>query len=434
MLRTVLHFAWKTAMTRERTTAVISSLVAVVILGAVVTAQPARTTPRDRLASLESDLRFQLDLRWRQDHGAYDERVAELESTLEAWRKSPQSENDMKLFAEWLREAIVRSLPGEPGELPATPSFGEKPTKEIVATATREKAQGPGVRSQESGGGSQDAKALGERGSDLSKPTGTHRAVMMPAHAEGAAERTPRVLARSRVEAGPLVRTQAPLEAKSQAEAAPLAKAASPLASAGPATEQSVTVHKMTVTENKGGVEKAAAPMKPVAVAAKVAKPVAAKPPLGRIFDPEAQTRRELGAERRAAKRVELNLAELNARIGGYHDGLDEVEAAIVAAKGAVSKEAATRLVGHVEELAGQYGFVRLYYEALTEDEREFVTAPRSMASTVTLVAQQCEGVEQAGGEDFLDASADDTGGELAKRLRAVADAISGDASDQEPQ
>ena len=57
----------------ERATAVVSTIVAIAILGAVVTAQQARAPQaggeRGGLASLESDLRFQLDLAFRTDGG-----------------------------------------------------------------------------------------------------------------------------------------------------------------------------------------------------------------------------------------------------------------------------------------------------------------------------------------------------------------------------
>jgi hypothetical protein len=135
----------------------------------------------------------------------------------------------------------------------------------------------------------------------------------------------------------------------------------------------------------------------------------------------------KVDAKSPATKPVDLNLAELNARIGGYHDGLDELDAAIVAANGDLSENAATRWVERLEELAGQYAFVRLYYDALTAEEREFVTSPRSMASTVTLVAQQCEGIEGAASGDFLESSDDNSRNELGKRLDAVAKAVSGE-------
>ena len=55
----------QSSTTGERVTAVLSTLVAIAILGAAVTAQQSRTPQADRLASLESDLRFQLDLAYR---------------------------------------------------------------------------------------------------------------------------------------------------------------------------------------------------------------------------------------------------------------------------------------------------------------------------------------------------------------------------------
>ena len=91
-------------MTRERATALLSAMLAIAILGAAVTAQPSRSTPSDRLARLESDLRYQLDLDSRLDRATFQQRSKALDSTLEAWRKSPQSQSDYELVAAWLRE------------------------------------------------------------------------------------------------------------------------------------------------------------------------------------------------------------------------------------------------------------------------------------------------------------------------------------------
>ena len=384
----------------ERTTGMVSALVAAAILGAVVTAQPSRTLPRDRLASLESDLRFQLELRWRQNRGTYNQRVAELETSLKAWQKSPQSEADANLMAQWLREAIVQSLPGESGELPPAPAFGEKPTKAIVAAATREKQAGRGgtlesaVRSQGSNARPNGAKQTNAH-AVAPNHSGVHRAVTMPARSQPAINPPTRVLASSSVERGTPRATPPSISSAKQTPApAPLAKAASAQRKAEPLrmanntapTEQSVTAQKV-----------------------------------------QAEAAKSSNVTERAAKPIEVNLAELNARIGGYHDGLDEVEAAVVAANGDVSEKATTRWVERLEELAGQYAFVRLYYDALSAEEREFVAAPRSMAATVTLVAQHCEGIEDAASGDFLESSDDSSRGELAKRLDAVAKAARGD-------
>jgi hypothetical protein len=387
----------------ERTTGVISALLAAAILGAVVTAQPSRISTRDRLASLESDLRFQLELRWRQNRRVYNSRVAALESVLKDWQKSPRSEDDAKLMVQWLRDSILQSIPGESGELPPTPGFGQKPAQAIVAAATREKdpagggSKETGIRSQKP-----ELRALGAQPANphaAAPQMRTHRAVTMPAQNPPTKQRPPRVLARSTVERG-TPRTTSPSSNARSLPPAPVATAASGKQKAEPfrmvdsvaPDEQSVTVQKIPAGDAK-------------------------------TLSANSQS----SAPSPATKPVELNLAELNARIGGYHDGLDELDAAIVAANGAVSEKEAILWVERLEELAGQYAFVLLYYDALTAEERDFVVAPRSMASTITLVAQQCEGIDEAESGDFLDSSDDESPSEFAKRLDAVAAAVSGE-------
>ncbi|HYO24770.1 MAG TPA: hypothetical protein VEQ85_07455, partial [Lacipirellulaceae bacterium] len=108
----------------QRVTALVSTLVAVALLGAAVTAEHPGPAPSNLLSSLESDLRFQLDLAFRGDGGALNDRLALLEATLAAWRASPQSPADEQLLAAWYRESIQRSMPGRAAELPAPPEFG----------------------------------------------------------------------------------------------------------------------------------------------------------------------------------------------------------------------------------------------------------------------------------------------------------------------
>ena len=111
-----------------------------------MTAQPSRTTPSDRLAQLESDLRYQLELGSRLDRAAFDSRSKQLEDALEAWRQSPQSRGDYELITGWMRQAILRSLPGESGEWPATPEFGAKRHEARKEVSTEENVENPEAR------------------------------------------------------------------------------------------------------------------------------------------------------------------------------------------------------------------------------------------------------------------------------------------------
>src|SRR5690606_35580208 len=72
---------------------------------------------------------------WRHDGRTRTARQAELEATLEAFEKSQKSLADVELLQQWLRAAVVASLPGESGEFPATPAFG-KPAVAVEPPAT----------------------------------------------------------------------------------------------------------------------------------------------------------------------------------------------------------------------------------------------------------------------------------------------------------
>jgi hypothetical protein len=138
------------------------------------------------------------------------------------------------------------------------------------------------------------------------------------------------------------------------------------------------------------------------------------------VYTPVPAERIALASPARPAP-VEVNLAELNARIGGYHDGLREIEAAVVAERQQMTAARVGELVSRLEELAAQYEFAKLYYELLSKEERQFVMAPRSLADTLRLVEQQRSRVEAAEGDHFSSTDESEET-ELARRLQAVAE------------
>jgi hypothetical protein len=361
-------------MTRERATALLSAMLAIAILGAAVTAQPSRSTPSDRLARLESDLRYQLDLDSRLDRATFHDRSKSLDHTLDAWRKSPQSPSDYELVTAWLREALMRSLPGESGAWPATPEFGANARvvrKEIVEDASR--AETPPT-----------SQAV------ATSKNGTQRTVVD----EKPVERRPQT--RSAV-----------TESDKRTRTAPSVSAAPVVpAEKAPAIEHSITQKPPSANATETEIAKRTAPT-PSQTAA-VYSEVTVTP---------------VAADTEPTKPVEVNFAELNARIGGYHEGLREIEAAVVADQDKMTVAAVAKLVGQLEQLAGQYEFVRLYYDALTREEQHFVMTPRSLAPTIELVERQRAHAEAAGEEDFFsanDSSKDES--DLAARLKDLAE------------
>ncbi len=114
----------------ERITAILSTIVAVVILAAGVTAQQSRSSRTDELVHLESDLRFQMESAFRLNPKQGAERVKQLEAVLATWREAPQTAADRRLLADWLLEATIRSMPGSIQSLPSAPQFGRSEVAE----------------------------------------------------------------------------------------------------------------------------------------------------------------------------------------------------------------------------------------------------------------------------------------------------------------
>ena len=88
---------------------------------------------------------------------------------------------------------------------------------------------------------------------------------------------------------------------------------------------------------------------------------------------------------------ISVNLAELRARIAGYHAGLRELSAAAVNAGEELTLSAATKLVAEFEELARQREFVSLYYESLTPAEQAAVAEPHPLQETAAVLVQAIE-------------------------------------------
>lgn len=115
----------------ERLTAFVSTIVAVAILAAGVTATQQQEFPGDDATQAVADLRFQLDMAFRHDARERDTRIAQLDSLVSAWEKSPKSADDQAMLFQWLQESAGRSLPGALAPLPALPVFSS-PAPPIV--------------------------------------------------------------------------------------------------------------------------------------------------------------------------------------------------------------------------------------------------------------------------------------------------------------
>lgn len=118
----------------ERITAIISTVVAVIILAGGVTAYQTNTAPVEDIVQLESDLRFQLEVAFKHDPNERAKRLVELSKVSRAWLDSPRSDADREQLARWLLESTIRSMPGSIDDLPKIPTFGAKPQPAKAAT------------------------------------------------------------------------------------------------------------------------------------------------------------------------------------------------------------------------------------------------------------------------------------------------------------
>lgn len=406
----------------ERMTTIVSALVALGILGLGVTAQPTGDGDGVRVESLESDVRFQIEMSWRHDGRTRTARQAELETTLAAFAKSPQSPADVQLLEQWLRAAVVASLPGESGEFPATPAFGKPavavqpptidspapapPTPAPANTPVKQAAQKPRdvelkpnqaytpprareirltprsqqAKTPESAESAPQrivaAKPVAPAPSPTPPPIQTPRQAAAPARTQDATPAPPAPAIAATQKPRPIEITPLP-EPQKQNETQPVEPVPSVVAEKTPPPEPTMVAPRKELPASATTiVEETPAPAPTL-----TAKPVAQVPT--------------------AEEPVTVNLAELNAQIRGYHEGLDEIDAAIVARRGKLSEGEIARFVVQLEQLAGQHSFVQLYYEGLSKSERRFVSAPRSLDETVDLVRSELAALNAAE-EDFL--------------------------------
>ncbi len=119
---------------------------------------------------------------------------------------------------------------------------------------------------------------------------------------------------------------------------------------------------------------------------------------------------------------VRINLTELAARIAGYHEGLNEIDTALLSLH-AEDISALKKHVHHLEGMASDFRFAKLYYEALTAKERRAVTSLRPMTATLAEVERRIDRTQAALSGDYLsdfDAGQQDGIGVLRQQLANI--------------
>ncbi len=266
-------------LSSERITAILSTLAAVVILAAGVTAHQSHSIPQNELVLLESDLRFQLEQAFRHNEGERDQRIALLERAMQAWAESPRNQEDQKLLGTWLLESTIRSMPGTTEPLPSLPEFGKPAAPHFEA-------------------------------SDPPEPVSEETAETDNTEADS--------------------------------------------------TETIEASHKELLINNL------AASTQEAASAEEVDEPLLTQT----VVEPEHPIE------------VKINLTELVARITGYHEGLNQIEMALLLAS-SPDIEFLEKQVNRLERLTRDFRFVSLYHQSLSEKERQAIDPPRSMDATL---------------------------------------------------
>lgn len=357
--------------TSERLIAVVSAFVAVAIIAVFGVAERTSDVPVTDLPSLEADVRMQFDLALRHDMPRYKRRVAALEAVIDAFILSPQDANDQQLLSEWFQQAIRRTMPGALKPLPPTPEFG---VTEPVDPPSPQPASRPAAAGELSGG----------------------EAVVSPEPVAEASRTRPQP-------------SEAPQIAR-QSVPAPTGERASEPTAAFPAADDIVSAPRApSVPANAGPLPTLADPP------AEQDSPMPAPVPSAEVsYVVESAP---------APVPVTVNLAELQARIAGYHAGLRNLEARITNAPTRFDLAAAAAAVAELELLAGQFEFVALYYGSLTAEESAGIATPRSPVAAARRLAVALESA--AGAEDDFDPF-DAAAAEACRKLRDRITAIAG--------
>lgn len=352
----------------ERLTTVVSTLIAAALLAAGVTAQQARTTRPSTLERLESDLRFQIRSAFRMTPIQAEQRLQKLDAVLKDYRLQPRNAADQRKLADWLAAATARSIPGTIKPMPAAPGFYEKQHPEqsrvVEAERTVERKQPAALSKKPTPVTAEEPVIALAPARQAEASFPEEISILKPRKTAETGERT-----RSRQE------TVEPPKLARMTEVSKTSRDAIKPASLNPPTSQFVSV---TPTQ----------------------------PP---------------------TTQIQVNLRELEARITGYHAGLDELQAVLIDPS-APTEQSIAKQIASLESLVSDYQFVKLYYESLNPEERRRVTTPRKLQEGVSTVRKQLQGLQKEVEADFLgefDLSLTKRLTALSKRLDALATQVS---------
>ena len=99
--------------------------------------------------------------------------------------------------------------------------------------------------------------------------------------------------------------------------------------------------------------------------------------------------------------KVTINLAELQARTAGFHQGLSDLETSLLETTRPTERQI-RHFCNELASLVPDYQFVKLYYESLSTKERGLVKAPRELGQLISQLRMQLDELQKEIDSDFL--------------------------------
>lgn len=360
-----------------RRTILLATVTALAVLGGMVAAPAAAQSDRSsELQQLVADLDYQLKLVAQFDRHASDKRRAQLAAAIERWNDSPRGEADFQVMQQWLRRAIRASMPGLPKNTPALPRFPEPVVEASVPPTSNPSASSP-------------AKSPAPKPSLAAKPA----APKVPeSESIATPPSTPKRVASPRKAAPPVAALPAPTRAVTKFKNTPRTPKPEALAAPAPAQVAAPPADRTPWPSTEWGNPFVDDPISPAGEA------VANRPPAaGTPASPEPRVvMRPAGLSTATSKanQVRVNVAELGARVRGYVQALRRVEAQLVATPD-MNLQTLLEVAEELQQLADQRGFVTLYLEGLTGDNRILPAELPTLEAAKAMVESRLAGIEQ---------------------------------------
>lgn len=308
----------------------------------------ATVAAQDRSGELQQTINVidaQLALVARFDVTRAEERREQLAAAIEAWQVSPRGDAEFTIMQQWLSEALAAAMPGSRAAMPVLPQFARREVVPQPVPTPLPAAAQPAAEVVTPTPAAEERAAEDAMSDDAAEAT--------PANAPEM--KAPRDVARSaepaKVDAKALWQNHA-------------ARQPIQLATSDPFVDDPVAIAEPTTRT--------------------VLRPTS--------FDPRSST-------------VPVNVAELEARILGYEQGMTSVEARLVATERLESRDL-LRLARELRTLSQQRELASMYLALVDEDEQRSLPNLRDTAdvkrSLLEEIGRRTHSNEQAADADLL--------------------------------